>query len=489
MVTKRTPTIDGSGKLLEKFLPERLGDVALKDAIATDAANPASTIGGALNATIASKTKSDDALALSQAMAFAAVPQPLSRWRTKLATDAANAKIVAMGDSTSDPVTDAAQIWNRMKDHHTLAGQGLAGMNPANIVSYGHNGTKLADWWASSTSKAEITGSGAHLVILSFGINDLRLGATTQAAFRSLLIQVVDYLRGQMPTTDIVLRIPNSFTSDNVHGFSAGWVSPATPEASQKYSSEIRNAYLSLIDYWPSGVAVWDAQGRIFGVTSKPFAETDDLMKDILHPSAAKGYPAIADGLVEDLIGANAVPARAAASAVKPFQDIMGRADNAASAGVATTGQAYVTTIGAFGVSAHQLYNPNTSLSRTTVNSGAVNGEFGVTVAVSGTTLAWGFRYTDPANFLYITHSGASGKYELYKKVADALTLTATYSTITPANGDKLMVKADGTLVKVYINGALMGSYDFPQNTNGTWMSLQANNSTPRFTDLYATPY
>ena len=434
-------------------------------------------------------SKSADALARSQAMAFAAVPQPLSRWRTKLATDPANAKIVAMGDSTSDPAQDAVEIWDRMKEYHTLAGQGLAGMNPANIVSYGHNGTKLADWWASGASKAEITGSGAHLVVCSFGLNDFRLGLTTQAAFRALLIQVVDYLRGMMPTTDIVLRIPNSLTSDNVHGWSVGWVSPATPEASQKYSTEMRNAYLSLIDYWPSGVAVWDAQGRIFGVTAKPFAETDGLLKDILHPSAAKGYPAIADGLVEDLIGLNAVPARTATTAVKPFQDIMGRADNAASAGVATTGQAYVTTIGAFGVAAHQLYNPNASLSRTTVNTGASNGEFGVTIAVSGTTLAWGFRYNDPANFLYITHSGSSGKYELYKKVADAITLIATYSTNTPANGDKLMVKADGALVKVYINGVLMGSYDFPQNVNGTWVSLQANNSTPRFTDLYATPY
>jgi hypothetical protein len=90
-------------------------------------------------------TKSPDALARSQAMAFAAVPQPLSRWRAKLSTDAANAKIVGMGDSISDPVTDAVQIWNRLKDFHTLAGNGLAGVNPANIVSYGHNGTKLSD--------------------------------------------------------------------------------------------------------------------------------------------------------------------------------------------------------------------------------------------------------------------------------------------------------------------------------------------------------
>jgi hypothetical protein len=51
MVTKRTPTIDGSGKLLEKFLPDRLGDVALKNGIATDVANPASTVGAALTAT------------------------------------------------------------------------------------------------------------------------------------------------------------------------------------------------------------------------------------------------------------------------------------------------------------------------------------------------------------------------------------------------------------------------------------------------------
>lgn len=209
-------------------------------------------------------------------------------------------------------------------------------------------------------------------------------------------------------------------------------------------------------------------------------------MKDILHPSAAKGYPAITDGLVADLIGLNAVPARPAASTAKPFQDIMGRADIAASAGLATTGQGLrhdnrrVRRRRAPALQSQCLNNPNASLSRTTINTGAVNGEFGVTMPVAATTMAWGFRYNDPANFLYITHSGASGKDELWKKVADATTLVATYSTNTPANGDKLMVKADG---------ALMGSYDFPQNTGGTWMNLQANNSTPRFTDLYATPY
>jgi hypothetical protein len=99
-------------------------------------------------------------------------------------------------------------------------------------------------------------------VILSYCINDFRLGTITQAACRTNLIQAVDCLRGLMPTTDIVLRIPNSLTSDNTQAWSVGWVSPTTPEASQKYSTELRNAYLSPIDSWPSGVAVWDAQGR-----------------------------------------------------------------------------------------------------------------------------------------------------------------------------------------------------------------------------------
>lgn len=55
MVTKRTPTIDTGGKLLEKFLPDRLGDVALRagldDAFATYtqlAKNPDTLIAGAV---------------------------------------------------------------------------------------------------------------------------------------------------------------------------------------------------------------------------------------------------------------------------------------------------------------------------------------------------------------------------------------------------------------------------------------------------------
>lgn len=134
-----------------------------------------------------------------------------------------------MGDSTTDEIVEAVELWKRLRTVHTTAGQGLSGMSPANIVSYGHNGSKLADWWGNTAWKAEITGSAAHLLILSYGINDWRLGATTYAAFRALLIQVVDYLRAQMPNTDIVLRIPNSFTSDNTDVFAVGWLMPQPP--------------------------------------------------------------------------------------------------------------------------------------------------------------------------------------------------------------------------------------------------------------------
>lgn len=116
-----------------------------------------------------------------------------------------------MGDSTTDEIVEAVNLWNRLRSYHTQQERGLAGVNPSNIVSFGHDGSKLAGWWAVQAWKNEITTSGAHLIILSYGINDIRLGATTQAALRALLMQAVNYIRKNMPTTDICFAHPRQF--------------------------------------------------------------------------------------------------------------------------------------------------------------------------------------------------------------------------------------------------------------------------------------
>lgn len=121
-------------------------------------------------------------------------------------------------------------------------------------------------------------------------------------------------------------------------------------------------------------------------------------MKDILHPSAAKGYPTIADALVGDLIGGYAVPAKASSQtpvvgASGDVCDMVGRADSATSPGVTSSGHPYNVTVGAFGVSAHQIYNPNGALARMLLTPGFVDGEFGVALPVVATSATLFFRW------------------------------------------------------------------------------------------------
>jgi lysophospholipase L1-like esterase len=215
--------------------------------------------------------------------------------------------MVLLGDSTSLEANDLA-LYPRLRNFHTAIGEGLGGMtaDPAHIISGGCNGWSCNFWNATpglsagNYTLANLLVDLPDLVVFCFGINDVRAGGSSQAQLTADLTTAIQTIRKSLPNTDIVLRMPNSFTTDDVGAL--GYVIPNG--SAQAYTDMMRQSYLSLIDRWPN-VVVWDAMERIFGATCQTQAingATWALMADQIHPSNF-GYSRIADGLVADVIG------------------------------------------------------------------------------------------------------------------------------------------------------------------------------------------
>lgn len=221
------------------------------------------------------------------------MPSMLPRWMTRLATSPATAKIAIVGDSTSDPNFQAiGQLKTQLTDVHILAGGALAGVTAANIVMRGVAGAETNGLWNNAAIGAPTVTQNPDLLIWSSGINDVRFGNST-ATLVSRLIAEIDLIRAALPNVDLVLRIPNSMTTDG-----DGTITAAQ---AQTFTDSMRNAYLQLVGRWTNCV-VWNGQDQVFGRRSRALANTDGLMTDQLHPSGP-GVRAIADSLVETTIG------------------------------------------------------------------------------------------------------------------------------------------------------------------------------------------
>jgi lysophospholipase L1-like esterase len=211
----------------------------------------------------------------------------LSHW---FANGLTGKKICLVGDSTT---SNATALFNEFNNFYTKEGEALYGVD--SVLNFGENGASLLAFLSDIVSHGitATIAAQADLYIISYGINDVRLGQTTEDQLVSLLEQAVDDIRAGVPNADIVLRIPNSLLSSDVNGY--GYVQPNSN--SQFYSTLLRNAYLRLANHWDN-VVVLDTQNLIFGIESLP---SSIYMADQLHPSSA-GYVAIAKALV-DVIG------------------------------------------------------------------------------------------------------------------------------------------------------------------------------------------
>jgi hypothetical protein len=233
----------------------------------------------------------------------------LRQWQAKYASSPSTAKVYLIGDSTSDPGTAAVSIGTRLKTLHTARGAALDGIGAANITMVGNNGQTLLDYLAGNGTNnyAALLTAAPDLIVASYGLNDVRLGACSQATLVTRLTTLVTNIRRDLPGTDIVLRIPNPMLTTNTGGLHYVTESDGTTIASaataQAYSTLIRDAYLSLTHTW-NNVVIADVQAKVFGVQALP---AHPLIGNQLHPTAVignigsvpygGGYVAIADYL------------------------------------------------------------------------------------------------------------------------------------------------------------------------------------------------
>jgi len=235
-------------------------------------------------------------------------PAVLSHW---FSNGLAGKKICLVGDSTT---SNATALFSELDDFYVKEGEALYGV--ASILNFGENGASLSSFLSDGVVHGitATVAAQADLYIISYGINDVRLGQTTEDQLASLLMDAVDKIRAGAPNADIVLRMPNSLLSTDMNGY--GYVQPNSK--AQVYSTLLRNAYLRLESQW-NNVIVFDTQDLIFGRESLPASV---YMADQLHPSST-GYVLLAKALVsvigqkkqlyDPVLAANAVATNPAA--------------------------------------------------------------------------------------------------------------------------------------------------------------------------------
>lgn len=207
----------------------------------------------------------------------------LSNW---FRGDISGKKMVWVGDSTTFQIEQSYIPY--LVNTYQSPGGPLAGVT---VNWFGANGNTLSNFVSNLPAGKginDVIAAAPDLIVLSYGINDVRLGTTSQTQLIALLKSAVNTLRAALPNCDIILRMPNSFLTTDVGA--AGYIVPNS--SAQAYTDINRNSYRSLRNYWPN-VVVYDSQDSTFS----PVCPTLSLyMTDQLHPTAA-GYSAIMDAV------------------------------------------------------------------------------------------------------------------------------------------------------------------------------------------------
>ncbi len=226
-----------------------------------------------------------------------AIPD-LSRWWQKLAEARAGGPspvMVYVGDSTS---VGANTFIDQLTYRYCRPGEPLEGLTPgtSTIVAGGNNGAGGIFWLGLTGSglpnnfyPQDVIDLNPDLIVLSFGINDVRTGGANLTQMKAFLANVITWQRANLPNACLVLRMPNCLGPTD---FGPGYVSPNS--SAQAYTDILWRAYSSVRDEYPD-VTVIDMMTRIFGRTSKP---ANIYLGDQLHPSSL-GYAAIVDEVVK----------------------------------------------------------------------------------------------------------------------------------------------------------------------------------------------
>lgn len=170
---------------------------------------------------------------------------------------------------------------------------GTAGaLNSYAIVdNLGSNGYRLTDFLNNTNGVTypltQAVARNPEVHVVGYGLNDARQGATTQAAFTTLLSQTIDAIKAANPDAKIILWGPNSTLADDPT--SAGFITTTgnfsamtLAQASQAVTDMLYNAYASF-NGDPRIYAVVQRQD-VTGRTVKTGAN-NSLMTDTLHPN------------------------------------------------------------------------------------------------------------------------------------------------------------------------------------------------------------
>jgi hypothetical protein len=203
----------------------------------------------------------------------------LSGWYRDFAFNRSK-KITCIGDSTTDSATGANFIWNEIMNNFANSGDICEGIT---FVNRGSNGNTLYNFINDTTGDKGINtciADQSDLYILSYGINDVRLGATTQQQLTTMLDTAIQRLLKETKGY-VLLRVPNSFLLDDPTA--SGLLQPLA--SAQTYTDLIWNAYMSFSGKY-ARVGILDTQTLLFGRTCQTKANAP-LMNDVLHPSTS----------------------------------------------------------------------------------------------------------------------------------------------------------------------------------------------------------
>ena len=218
----------------------------------------------------------------------------LSGWLRSFEFDR-NKKICFIGDSTTDGPAGAAQyLYECFNKYHLNSGDNLEGVT---IVDKGSSGNTCYNFINNKPAEKGIDAcisEQADLYVFCYGINDVRLGATTKEQLKSYISTAVERLLTET-NAYILLRIPNSLLADDPTN--ANYIQPLSN--SQLYTDIMWEAYMELKNKW-ARVDLIDMQTLIFGRTVKNKAD-NPYMNDNLHPNK-EGFYRIAR-CIADYIG------------------------------------------------------------------------------------------------------------------------------------------------------------------------------------------
>lgn len=161
-------------------------------------------------------------------------------------------------------------------------GQFLSGTT---ILNQGNNGLSLAGFLQGGLGAfpyASLVAANPTLIVFCYGINDVRLGTTSQAQLIALLQQFLDQIHIDLPNADILLWGPNTLLDCNCSGMN--YVQPTA--SAQSYSDILYNSYAAFKSNGGGYANVGVLQKQDL-VTFTRFTSTviTPYMQDELHPN------------------------------------------------------------------------------------------------------------------------------------------------------------------------------------------------------------